>query len=419
MLTVNGLTAHDMRWHAGWSGAWVADLDYAGEISPSGKVAIVSTEGIFASGTVDEKRSGTFGEKRQLRVVGGLGWGQDVRAQHYHADIGVNLAVLVTTTAAEVAEVATVLLPKQIGPDFVRRNGPAGQIFTDAGVDWWVGLDGVTRVGLRVPAPPHPSLQILDWHPAEATVTFTCEVLVEPGTIVVDLRFGSKIVREVDAKVSQGSVSGTLWLADAPPGIGESVNELVDALGKLAREASRADFARFYEYVVIAMAGDRAELQSLSRSDGMPDILPCSVWAGTSGYRAMLAPGSRVLVGFRGGDPKRPFVAFYEAPEGGNWRPVTYEIDAVGSVTIGASALGVVIGNVMSAQPIARAPAIAAFATALATAVAATAATATATGVTPVTGATLGGWLGALASAIASAASTLATACPSTKALSS
>lgn len=356
MITVNGLIVHTMRWLAGWSGPWVAEIDYAGDVAPSGKVAIVSTEGLALVGTVDGDRSGVFGEKRQLRVVGGGdGWRKKVRAQHYHSDIGVNLAVLVSTTAAEAGEVAVVAIPKVLGVDFARSEKlTASQIFEDAGVDWWVGLDGVTRVGIRVPSVQPLSLQILDWHPSESTVSFTCETLVEPGTIVLDTRFGSKIVREVDARIDGGSVSGTLWLAEAPPKPGETVNELVDAMGALARASTRAEYSRFYEYIVIAMSGDRVELKCVNPSEGMPDILPGSVWAGASGYKATLTPSSRVLVGFRGGDPSRPFVAFYEPPEGLGWRPVVLELDAVASLAIGAQAASVVIGSVAGAYPVAR-----------------------------------------------------------------
>lgn len=419
-LFVNGLTVNTMRFLAGWTGVWVAELDIAADVQPTGRVAIVGSEGIALSGTVDDKRSGTFGEKRQIRVIGGgAGWGERVRAQHYHSDVGLPLAAVVSTTAAEAKEIATVLVPTLLGKDFVRRRGPAGQIFTDAGVDWWVGLDGVTRVGLRIPTPPPLSLQVLDWNPSHGTVSFTCDTLVEPGAILIDIRFGRRIVRQVEAIVSGGSVTGTLWVGEEQPDAG-TLDELAGELAALANEATRSTFSRFFEYRVIAMAGDRVELQAVNPvTDGVPDILPASIWAGASGYKATLAPASRVLVGFRAGDQKQPYVAFYEAPEGDGWRPLALELDALFSLTIGKQALGVVIGNVATAQPIARAPAIAAFATALATAISAQAAAATATAAVPVVGTSLGGFLAALAAAVTTAAGTLATACPSTKAMSS
>jgi hypothetical protein len=361
MLTVNGLPVNSMRWRATWSGVWVAELDYTSEgvALPPGRVVIVGTEGIALTGTIDAELSGKFGEKYHLRVLGGGGgWHRDVRAQHFHSDAGLPIATVVSTTAAEAGEVATVLVPSVVGLDFVRRAGPASQIFEDAGVDWWVGVDGVTRVGARIPAPAPLSLEILDWNPGAGTVSFRCDVLVEPGAIVVDtaLRFtGPRIVREVEATVSEGSVSGTLWLVETPPALG-TVSELADSLAAIARAGTKIEAARFYEYLVVAMAGDRVQLAATRPAPfgTMPAILPVSIWAGASGYKASLTPGSRVLVGFIEGDPRKPYVAFYEPPDADSWRPVTNEIDATAAVTVGALAAAVVLGEAATARPVAR-----------------------------------------------------------------
>ncbi|MBX3205117.1 MAG: hypothetical protein KF764_08605 [Labilithrix sp.] len=353
-LVVNGLEVASMRWLAPWSGVWVAELDLPGEVPPVGRVAITSTDGIVLSGTVDSERSGMFGPRRHARVVGGgAGWSRTVRPQHYHSPVGVALAIVASTTAAEAGEVVIVLAPSVLGTDFVRRAGPASQIFLDAGLDWWVGLDGITRVGIRPPIPMMPTLEILDWDPATGTMGFTSPVLVEPGTMLVDDRFGARIVRQVEALVAGGSVSGTLWTADAPPALG-SVDELTDTLGALAVAATRVQFARFHTYVVIAMEGPRVALQALSPLADIPPILPGSIWAGVSGYRAILRPGTQVLVGFRDGDQAKPFVAFYEAPEGEGWRPVGLELDAIASIAIGEQALSVVLGSGAAARPVVR-----------------------------------------------------------------
>lgn len=376
-LTVNGLPASALTWLAPWNGVWSADVVITGDVLPSGRVVIASTEGIALVGTVDPKHSGVFGEKRLVRVLGGGGgWGKLVRPQHYHSDVGVPLSVIATTTAAEVGEVVAVLSPSVVGTDFVRVRDdemPASQIFEGAGVDWWVGVDGVTKVGIRLPVAPHPSLQVLDWDPNTNTMSFACDVLVEPGTVLADVRFGTRIVREVEAVVSGGSVTGTLWVADSQPDPGSSVSELADSVAAIAIAATRAKYGRFYEYRVISMAGDRAQLQSVSKTaDGVPDILPVSVWAGASGYRAKLRPASRVLVGFRGGDPSKPFVAFYEPPEGNGWRPVELELDAVTRLAIGEQALAVSLGG--GTLPVVRlTPAFTAWLTAVSTATATTA----------------------------------------------
>ena len=354
-LTINGLDAVSMRFHAPWNGPWSADIEIQGDVVPSsGKAVVVSTEGIALVGTIDPERSGTFGQKHHARVVaGGGGWGNDVRAQHYHSDAGLPLAVLASTTAAECGEVVTVLLPVIVGVDFARCAGPASQIFTDAGVDWWVGLDGVTRVGIRPPQVAAPDVSVLDWDPAAGTMRFMASALVEPGTVLIDDRFGTRVVLEVEATISDGSVTGTLWVGDsaADPG---SVSELVDSLAAIAKESTRATFGRLYEYRVIAMSGERVELQAVAMSDGVPDMLPAVVWAGISGYKAKLLPASRCLVGFVAGDSTQPYVAAYEPPDADGWRPIEIELDALLAVKIGGESVTVTLGSEAGAMPLAR-----------------------------------------------------------------
>src|SRR5262249_41893356 len=116
-----------------------------------------------------------------------------------------------------------------------------------AGVDWWVGTDGVTKVGKRLPLPPPATLEVLDWNKEEGSVHFRASTLVEPGTVIVDDRFGSpRVVRSVEANVEGGSVSGKLWIVPTPPDMGH-VSELVGGLASLAVDATRAKWGRFYE----------------------------------------------------------------------------------------------------------------------------------------------------------------------------
>lgn len=359
MLTVNGIAAASLRFLSAWTGVWSVEVEImsSATTTPSGRVAIVSTEGIALSGTVDPDKSGSFADKRHIRVLGGAdGWRKPVRAQHYNSSIGVTLREIVTTTAAEVGEVAALLVEKTVGFDYVRSSAPgstAAQVFNDAKVDWWVGLDGVTRVGARPALPAPTGLVVLDWQPANATVSFTCPVLVEPGTILVDARFGRRVVRNVEAIVSDGSVTGTLRVAEEGSPTGAK-SELAAGISALAVSATKALYGRFYEYRVQKMSGVRVELEVVKASDGVPNLVPASIWAGSSGVKASLREGSRVLVGFRAGDASQPFVGFFEAPDEDGWRPVELDIDAITKLALGATAAQTIIGPEAGARGAAR-----------------------------------------------------------------
>ncbi len=416
-LFLSGLAAAGMRFAAGWSGVWVADVDLlpssSSDAVPTGIVTITTTQGLAMSGMVDDERTHAFADRRRVRVLGGRGgWAKTVRAQHYHSDIGVRLQEVATTTAAEVGETAVVLTPTTLGLDFVRHNGAASQIFADAGVDWWVGLDGATRIGARPASPAPADLHVLEWNPSASTMRVTSDTIIEPGAIIADQRFGTKTVRQVEIELRDYSFNGTVWVSDSAPAAGV-VSELHAALSDIAEDATRAVYSRFHEYIVDAMSGDRAECVAVSKK--VPNLVPVSIWAGASGYKASLRPGSRVLVGFRGGEPSKPFLAFYEAPENEGWRPAQLELDALAKLVLGEQAASVVIGTEAAALPIARAPAVDAFAQALATAINAAATAASATTIAPVTGATLGATLAGIGSAVAAAASTMSTTLPSSK----
>lgn|GEM_PF-974693 len=441
-LTINGQNISSLRWNAGWSGVWTAEITLISDEVPTGSCVITNDDGtINLVGTVDDTLSGAFGERRACRVLAGAGgWQKMVRAQHYHSDIGLQFMAVASATASEVGETVTVLEPPVLGPDFVRRNGPASQIF--AGITWWVGLDGITRVGKRPQPAADPSLMVQNWDPSQGTATFVCDVLVEPGTVITDSRFGTLIVQSVEDVISNGAVSGTLFLrAEAPTKAG-AVNELMDNLATIARAATRIDYSRFYEFRVVAMAGDRVELQAVNPSDGIPDLIPVSVWAGTSGYKAALTPSSQVLVGFRGGDPQRPFIAFYEPPENDGWRPVELNLDATDKVSVGEQSQSVEVGKTSTtvavggqagkvsigeqaggielaggSDPIALAPAILTFASALKDAVdaAASAADTPPTDASPLVGSALSKILKVISAAIEVAQKPLSSDCPSKK----
>lgn len=346
MIRANGIPVASLRWLAPWTGVWLAELelDPAATLPPAGPCVITSDEGIALSGTITTVAS--FGTKLFARVTGGAGgWSKPVRAQHYHSPAGVQLAIVASTTAAAVGEVVTVLEPMNLGADFARRgDAPAAEIFNALDVDWWVGTDGVTRVGTRPPAAPPADLLVTDWDAATGSMTFSASTLPEPGAVLVDARFGTRTVKEVDAEVSGGSVTGTLGTVTAAPDAGAAL-QLLDDIGEVAMRATRAAFSRLYPYAVSKMVGEQVELEALEPEHGMPDLLPTSIWAGISGYRATLRPESKVLVGFIAANPRRPFLAAYEPPDEDGWRPMELELDALESITIGATAPSITLGG--------------------------------------------------------------------------
>lgn len=314
------------------TGVWYADVSLdlePGQVAPTGRVALMLGDSLCV-GTVDDAFSGTFGENTAVRVRGGGGgWGKVVSAQHYHNDGGVPLSSVAVTTGVAAGEVVTVLEDTVLGADFVRAKERASRVLD--GVSWWVGLDGITRIGKRVEAPLSPALgaEVLEYDPAAQVVTLSADGLVEPGAVLTDERFDRLVVRDVEVQVDG---DGMRVRASVGPAAGA---RLLSALRRVALEASGAVWCRSYRYRVVVDGGDRLVLSAVREKPGLPALLPVSIWHGVPGVSAMLLPGAEVLVEFIEGDPAQPVVVAFEPSEGAGFKPLMLTLDAQTFVSVG------------------------------------------------------------------------------------
>ncbi|WP_437285665.1 hypothetical protein [Sorangium sp. So ce406] len=124
-----------------------------------------------------------------------------------------------------------------------------------------------------------------------------------------------------------------------------SDDRLLRVLRSIVREMlPRYDFLGKYRYRVLAMAGDRVDLQAVRKGAGLPDILPVPSAAGMAGLSAELTPGAVVLVEFIEGDPQHPLVTGFSRDGGSTFLPVSLALDATGTVRIGEQAGAVDLG---------------------------------------------------------------------------
>lgn len=124
-----------------------------------------------------------------------------------------------------------------------------------------------------------------------------------------------------------------------------SLDTLVSAIVERLTRPWRT-FLGFYAYRVQSQTGERVTLQSVGTS--LPDQLHLDKAHGMAGQSEQCALGSIVLVGFQGGDPGAPFVAFYLPSV-----PVRATVDATTTIELGAG----------GAVPVALAPALQTYAT--------------------------------------------------------
>jgi len=329
IATVAGQRATRLHLHVPFAGCWYADADLAEQADLRGRVE-VKLGSLTLSGTVMPEASGTFGLATKARIVAGAGgWQKLVPAKHYHSDAGVKARTVLEDTARIVGErIGTVSPPRErVGADYARSAGPACRVLDQvANGAWWVDYGGLTHVGPR-PAAPATGYELLDFDPRDRVATLSVD---DPATIGI----GSTItgaalptpatVRELEVRLDGEKLRVLAWC-----GAGEGTG---DRIAQALRAVTRAETSRrvhgLWRYRLVEMAGDRVELQAVSKGAGLPDMLPLHMRPGIAGAWAELKPGAMVLVQFIEGDPTMPVVTHFEEKGGDGWKPAVLELDA-------------------------------------------------------------------------------------------
>lgn len=331
-ITLNGQPAVGLRVSLPRGGVWFADVDFdlvsQAAPLPAGRAALVVGASIL-SGTVDPEASGRFGSKARVRVVGGgNGWQKLVPAQHFHNDFGVLSTSVLQATATLVGEVVADVTPTRFEADYVRTAGPASRVLAD--FDWYVDPTGITIVGPRPPVPLSLGADILTWDAKSRRAEIASDELVMPGTLLVDPRFGTATVQDVEQTFSADGARAVVWCkpSDAPAKMPAGAR-LARALATAAREAAGVSYLRRYKYRIVSQAADRLTLQAVDLTADAPAFLQSvAVW-GPAGISATYKPSTQAHVVFVDGDPSQPVVVAFD-----DALPLVTKIDGA-QVTVG------------------------------------------------------------------------------------
>lgn len=289
----------------------------------------------------------SFGRSTYRLVAGAGGWGKTLPSKSYANDLGVKMLQVLTDAAQAVGETldATTIDPKAtVGPQWTRDAGPAGRVLERLAPNaWYVGEDGITRLGARAPSSlaSRTTVESLDLARGTALLSGDSIAGILPGLVVNGTSTTgpwSLTALDVEHTVADGALRSKVW---GQQGAGTSrllaawraINDQLDP--------DRA-FRAFYEYRVVTQSVNRLNLQPVQVSTGMPVLQIVPMRPGIPGANMKPALGSRVLVGFVNGDPGRPFVHSFEDPDGSGFVPLTVSINASTSITFagGGPAVG-------------------------------------------------------------------------------
>lgn len=315
MITLSGHSVVSARVMLPTWGVWWAEVTLTEGADLEGPV-VLSLEGLALAGSV--MSGGVYAGAARYRIAGGAGgWGRVLPPKSYANDAGVKASTIIADAAAACGEMVDVspLAGVSVGPAYVREGGPAGRVLEAvAPRGWYVGEDGVTRIGRRPRTAVTADVAVLDCDLASGVVRVDAPDLGQlvPGAVVE----GVEAV-DVVHEAANGGVVTTIYGA----GIASTSRRLA-ALSRLLEQLDPARrFRGVYEYRVVTQEGERLSLQPVRVSLGMPDLRRVLVRPGIAGARCEVELGARVLVAFVDADRARPVVVGFEDAEGSGFAP--------------------------------------------------------------------------------------------------
>ncbi len=307
--TLNGIRATHVRAFLPAWGRWWAEVSLDGEHELKGEARIALAD-LSLVGTV--LSGGPESGRTHLRVVAGkAGWGTSIPARSYANDAAVKASTVLLDAADACGEtlLASSLPSSRVGPAWVRPAGTASRALAlVAPRAWYVGEDGVTRLGARVAGklPANVTRSPADLARGRVVLASESIATILPG-VVVDTLTAVDVLHELTPE----GLRSTVWGAR-----GASSRALAAFAAILEQLDPDRKFRGVTEYRVEGIAGDRVNVTPVRVSSGMPDLARVVARPGLPGCKGVPAVGSRVLVGFADSDPGYPYVAAYENAEG-------------------------------------------------------------------------------------------------------
>ena len=331
-------------------GQWTADVTLDADAGPSGACSI-SLDGRVYTGHV--VRGAVYAGAWRGRIVGSAGLIADAPATALQ---GATLALVLRDLAGAVGiTLAADTGPLDaVAPRWHRHTGPASQAVADiaraAGYAWRVRPDGTLWLGVDTwsTVTPASPVDVLDELPEVGRITLAGDTLdIAPGQTLA-LR-GRDPVRVgcVEHRATADDVQ-TVVVAEREGGT--LLAALDRLLGRLTR---RVDYTALWPARVVAQRGDG----TLDLHPDSARVAPCQSvpYRTVRGLSVEVAAGARVLLGYEGGDPARPYALAWELGDatvrvnGGSTRAAR-EGDSV-SVEIPIGAVLVMVAGVPTPNP--------------------------------------------------------------------
>jgi hypothetical protein len=327
--TLSGAPVLAASVHLPAHGIWWADVELGAGAALTGAV-VLELPGLTLAGTIVS--GGPWQGRARYRVAGGAGrCGVSIAAKSYASDLGVKLKTVLRDAAAACGE-AFDEATGTVGAQWVREAGPAGrQLALLAPSAWYVGEDGVTRLGARAASTFSGAATVTDRDDAAGWVELAADDVsgLLPGATVEGI-----VAVDVVHTLRDTKLRTRVWAGHG------ATSRARGALGRLIEAlTAHQRYRGLWSYRVVAQSGERLDLQVERASSGMPDLQRVRVRPGVPGCSADWALGSMVLVAFVDGLPNRPMVVAGDDPDSAGFAPSRLDLvgedDVIPGATVG------------------------------------------------------------------------------------
>jgi hypothetical protein len=320
-VTLNGHAAVAATLSVPGIGLWYAGVDLADDVTLTGAVTLTVLDTVWSGFIVS---GGTVDGRARYRVIAGAGgWGNELPPRAYANDAGLTVAKLLNDVASEAGETIASPPTTRLGVHFNRPALPASFLLNllappKAG-GWYARADGVVAFGAR-PALPASPLPVVERNPAARSVTVALVDTAAGLLPGISTEYGT--AADVEYELGAAGLRVRLYASPSRSRRADAYRRLLAALDPGAR------FRGVHEYRVVTQSGERLNLQPVRSRAELPDLARVPVRQGVPGIKATHLPGSHVLVAFLDGDPSRPAVVGFDAPDQPGWMPLFLEIGA-------------------------------------------------------------------------------------------
>jgi hypothetical protein len=303
-ILVGGLRAVAVQITIPRVGAWVADVDLDAAQAVAGTV-VLSIDGVERVGAV--VRGAVSSASWRGRIVGGRGGLSRVLSAV--ALRGSTLDDVLAGVLRDAGEIGGSALDL-VAPLWARIEAPASTLVSDvaraAGLPWRVQADGSVRVEADTWADfaPTGDVDVIDDWPERGVMLLGGDVLgIEPGRTLVLPGRAPVRVEQIEIRATPRELRATIT-AEGATSLGAVVDQVI------RRALRRVDYLAFYPCRVVSQSGQLLDL--IPDDTRLPSISGVSIRHGVPGLSVAVPTGTRVLLGFDGGDPSRPFAALWE-----------------------------------------------------------------------------------------------------------